>query len=161
MLIVSRMVIRNNCLMSGKFLGTFFDESQYLKNCRRIVNVLSRPSHTVTLYRDIYSGRGVGGTTTCWNMTLQLCFRVIHYLYHMCYGVSQLDLDSLYCYSVTHTHTLMWYILPKRQGYNYCLLSHCMFYVFYSLLSATLLTNALHVVAFNLLPIRETLIKLL
>ena len=80
---------------------------------------------------------------------------------YKCYGVSQLDLDSLYCYSVTHMYTLIPYILTKRQGCNYYLQSHCMFYVFYSLVSATLLAIALHAVAFNPLPIRETLTKLL
>ena len=78
-----------------------------------------------------------------------------------CYAIILSGLDSLYCYSVSHTHTLIPYTPTKRQGCNYHLLSHYMFYVFYSLLSAILSANALHTVAFNPLPIRQTLIKLL
>ena len=60
--IVSRMVTRNNRLISRKFLGAFFVLFQYLKNFLAIVKTSLAPN-TDTLYTETYiPGRGEGGT---------------------------------------------------------------------------------------------------
>ena len=80
---------------------------------------------------------------------------------YKCYAIILSGLGIPFCYSVTHTHTLIPCTPTKKQGYNCVLLSHCMCYVFYSLLSRINLAVVLCSVAYNPLSIRQTLTKLL